>query len=230
MKTHYIQHVPFEDLAGIEPWLIEKDHSVSCTKTFNNEPFPEIDQFDLLIIMGGPMSVNDEKKFPWLYDEKIFIENAIKKGKLVLGICLGAQLIADVLGAKIYKNKHKEIGWFPVTLTEEAEKSKIFNKFPHTFTPFHWHGDMFEIPSGAVKIARSEACRSQAFTMGDNITGLQFHIESTEESIKKLIRHASHEIVAGDYIQNSEEMLSGSKPKIEKIHSLLDTMLKNFLI
>ncbi|MDQ7055614.1 MAG: type 1 glutamine amidotransferase [Persephonella sp.] len=163
MRLHYIQHVHFETPANIFRWAEKKNYTISGTKLFLGEKLPPLEQFDFLIVMGGPMGVYDEDKFPWLTQEKKFIEQCIKADKKILGICLGAQLIADVLGARVYKNSHKEIGWFPVYLTEEGKKSQSFKGFPREFTAFHWHGDTFEVPKGAVHTAFSEGCKNQSF-------------------------------------------------------------------
>lgn len=126
----YLQHVPFEDLVNVTVWAKEKGHSVSGTSLFKGEEFPDVREFDWLIALGGLMNVYEEGRYPWLIREKLFIKRAIKRGKIVLGICLGAQLIADVLGGLVYKNDYKEIGWFPVELTQEALKSRIFSTIP----------------------------------------------------------------------------------------------------
>ena len=114
MKVHYFQHVPFEGLGSIEQWLISKAAQISVTKFYENTNLPEIHEIDWLIIMGGPMSVNNEHTYPWLQAEKKFIAESIANGKIVLGVCLGAQLIASALGAKVYQNQNRDIGWFPV--------------------------------------------------------------------------------------------------------------------
>src|SRR5574341_657976 len=141
MRLHSLQHEPFEGLANIEVWAKNKGHSITRTLLFNNEKLPQISDIDWLIIMGGSMNIYEEEKFPWLAEEKNFIAEAIANKKIVLGVCLGSQLIADVLGGKVSKNRHKEIGWFPVTLTKEARNSSIFSNLPEKFTAFHWHGD-----------------------------------------------------------------------------------------
>lgn len=174
--------------------------------------------------MGGPMGVHDEKKHPWLKAEKQFIENAIKSDKVVIGICLGAQLIADVLGAKVFPSQYKEIGWFPVHLTNEGKK--VLGDFPEDFTAFHWHGDTFDLPSGAKHLAGSVACKNQAF-LYDKVLGLQFHLESTEASVKALIDNCRQEIVPASHIQNEESILNhmDNVPS----NSLLMTKLLNFM-
>ena len=209
MRIHYFQHVPFESPANILNWAKERGHSITGTHLYKNQPFLDFSSFDMLVVMGGPMGVYDDDKYPFLKREKVFIENAINLGKKVLGVCLGAQLIADVLGAKVYKNKYKEIGWFPVNLTEEGKQSYIFKNLPDEFTPFHWHGDTFDLPRGARRIAYNQATQNQAFEIDGRIVGLQFHLETTKESAKELIKNSQEELKEkGKYIQSPEEMLS----------------------
>ncbi len=226
MRIHYLQHVHFETPANILKWADEKNLQVKGTRLFFNEKLPPIDDFDMLVVMGGPMGIYDEKEFPWLVEEKKFIEKAISKNKKVLGICLGAQLIADVLGAKVYKNKYKEIGWFPVFKTEEAKNSKIFYDFPDSFTAFHWHGDTFEIPEGAVHIFYSEGCNNQAFEYNNgNVVALQFHLETNEESAKALIQNSVEELKEkGRFIQEPDYILS-KKENFSQIETLLYRMM-----
>ena len=159
--------------------------------------------------MGGPMNIYEEDRFPWLTREKIFIKDAIDSGKIVLGVCLGAQLIASVLGAKIHKNQYPEIGWFNVWLTDAARKSRVFRRLPERFTVFHWHGDTFDLPPGATWIAESDACRNQAFEYGGGrVIGLQFHLDTTLESIQRLVEHCGNELVPGEYVQSERELLA----------------------
>ena len=224
MNLHYFQHVPFEGLAKIEDWLIQNNLNIRATGFYDDFGMIDIDQIDWLIIMGGPMNVYEDKKYPWLKKEKIIIENCIKKGKKILGICLGAQLIADVLGAKVYKNKFKEIGWFPV-LTENESEHILKNCFPDNMPVFQWHGDTFDIPEGALKLAYSEACQNQGFIYEDRVIGLQFHIESTLESVKKLVTNCRDEIVQGKFIQDEELIIQNTKMFQNKANKLLYKML-----
>ena len=224
MNLHYLQHVPFEGPANIGQWAGLKGHNISRTELFNNETLPETGDFDWLIIMGGPMNIYEEKKYPWLAAEKRFIEKAIAKGKVVLGICLGSQLIADVLGARVYQNSEKEIGWHPVSLTDESKKSSVFRSFPEKFNAFHWHGDTFNLPEGCLKIAGSEACENQAFEYKGRVIGLQFHLESSAESIYLLIQNCSDELVDGRYIQKKEEILS-KEGDVQEIHKTMTLLL-----
>ncbi len=227
MKIHYLQHVPFEGLGSIEPWAKSKGHSLSATRLYNNEPLPKVEDIDSLVIMGGPMNVYEESKYPWLAQEKKFVEQAIENEKIILGICLGSQLIADVLGAKVFQNPYKEIGWFPIELTSEAQTSQVFNVLPKQLTVFHWHGDTFELPSGAARMARSEGCENQAFIYGERVVALQFHLESTKGSVQKIIENCADELVEGRYIQKSEEMLSRSdnfRQINEAMHDILERL------
>ena len=208
MRIHYLQHVPFEGLGNIENWALSKRHQISDTQLYNDEPLPEPEEFDWLIVMGGPMNIYEEDRFPWLAREKTFIKDAIDAGNIVLGVCLGAQLIASVLGAKIHKNQYPEIGWFDVRLTDAASKSRVFRRLPERFAAFHWHGDTFDLPPGAAGIAESDACRNQAFECGGGrVIGLQFHLDTTLESIRRLVEHCGDELVPGEYVQSGDELL-----------------------
>lgn len=206
MRIHYLQHVPFEGLGFIEDWANEKRHSVTATKFFENDPLPEIHDFDLLIILGGPMNIHDEEEHSWLKAEKEFLKAVIGAEKKVLGICLGAQLLANVLGAKVLPNTEKEIGWFPIKKT--ANDSRILYDFPEEFTVFHWHGDTFETPENAHNLWYSEGCKNQAFLYQENVFGLQFHLEVSESAIGNLIENCRQEMTAGKYIQSETEILA----------------------
>lgn len=207
MRVHYFQHVSFEGLGNIEGWLKAKKYTLSSTHFYAADPLPRLDEIDLLIIMGGPMGAYDDEKYPWLTTEKSFIEAAIHAGKKVLGICLGAQLIASVLGAKVYPHNHKEIGWFPLQLTDEGMKSRLFRGFPMEFPAFHWHGDTFICPDGSVRLAETVACRNQAFSYEDRVLGLQFHLDLQRENVEQLIENCGDELTAEQYIQMPEQML-----------------------
>jgi GMP synthase-like glutamine amidotransferase len=230
MRLHSLQHEAFEGLANIEFWAKNRGHSISRTLLFNNEELPDINDFDWLVIMGGSMNVYEEEKYSWLREEKNFIAEAIANKKIVLGVCLGSQLIADILGGRVTKNRYREIGWFPVSLTREAKSSPIFRTLPNKFITFHWHGDTFEIPLGATKIAESEGCENQAFEYG-RVIGLQFHLEYSVESINLMIQNCGDEIVYGKYIQKRDEILSNYKNLPETnliLNLLLDNIEKEF--
>ncbi|MBC8207153.1 MAG: gamma-glutamyl-gamma-aminobutyrate hydrolase family protein [Kiritimatiellales bacterium] len=206
MNIHWLQHVEFEGLGCIEPWLEEHGHDVSCTRFWAGEELPTTCDVDGLIVMGGPMGVTDHAEFPWLAVEKAFIKEIIAHNKPVLGICLGAQLIADVLGAKVWPAKNKEIGFFPIFENENLKADAVGFKPWENQTVFHWHGDTFGIPDGAVRLASSEATENQAFLYKDNVLALQFHLETTQESLLQLYENAADEITAAPFIQPLEAM------------------------
>lgn len=225
MRIHYLQHVPFEGLGFIGRWADGNGHSVTRTALFEGEAFPDLNKFDCLVVMGGPMGVNDESQNAWLTPEIRFIGQVIEAGKQTLGICLGAQLIAKALGARVFKNRQKEIGWHLVEATETASGSSMGGSFPPTFQAFHWHGDTFDLPTGAIHLARSEVCRHQAFSYGENVLSLQFHLESTRESIDSLISNCGDELVPEPYIQ-SEEMIRSQSELIAPSNELMKTILE----
>ena len=227
-RLHVIQHVSFEDLAYLGRWASENNFSVTTTQTFSGGSFPESSEFDWLVILGGPMNIYEEKQYPWLRAEKRLIERAIREQKTVLGICLGAQLMADVLGGPVTKNADKEIGWFPVSLTREARALPCFSGWPDEFMAFHWHGDTFAIPKGAVRIAESKGCANQAFQFGDRAIGLQFHVESLPESIERLINHCGSEMVAGPYIQRPDDIQS-RHGLVKETNRLMEQLLARLL-
>ncbi|MEO8852490.1 MAG: type 1 glutamine amidotransferase [Ginsengibacter sp.] len=208
LRIHYFQHVPFEGLGNIEHWCNENEHTLSCTLFYENSNFPDLQKLDWLIIMGGPMGVNDEKKYGWLSTEKEYINQAIEANKTVIGICLGAQLIAQILGSNVYQNEQKEIGWFPIELTGEARKHKLFSGLKDPITVFHWHGDTFDLPKNSIRIASSEACKNQGFLYQNNVLGLQFHLETTKESLEKMIQNGRAELKKAKLIQTETEIES----------------------
>ncbi|MGJ8690427.1 MAG: type 1 glutamine amidotransferase [Gammaproteobacteria bacterium] len=224
MKAHYLQHVPFEGLGSIEPWLEQAGYEVSCTKLFKVDTFPRLDDFELLIVMGGPMSVNDETEHPWLMKEKAFIKSAIEAGKSVLGICLGAQLITNAMGGEVFQNSEKEIGWFPV----KAVKSNAASVFqlPEETDVFHWHGETFSLPNDAILLAFSAACENQAFQIGSNVIGLQFHLETTPISAQAIVENCNDELVDGEYIQSEASILSTPQNRYLSINSLMARVLE----
>lgn len=224
MRAHYLQHVPFEGLGSIAPWLQKAGYEISCTQLFNTEELPEIADIDLLIVMGGPMSVNDGQEHPWLTAEKQFIKNAVEAEIPVLGICLGAQLIANSMGGKVFQNSVKEIGWFPVKAVQ-PKRSSVF-QFPEETSVFHWHGETFNLPNGAIQIARSDGCENQAFQIGNNIIGLQFHLETTPISAQAIVENCGDELVDGEYIQSEVDILSVPEERYLSINRLMVNVLE----
>jgi GMP synthase-like glutamine amidotransferase len=183
VKVLVFRHVPFEDAGLIAPVLAQ--HGVGCAYADlyrdGGAPTPDITAYQGLIFMGGPMSANDPLRY--LDREKALIAQAAGRGQPLLGVCLGSQLIARTLGAAVGRNPRKEIGWFDIHFTEAAAGDALFGGLPGPETVFHWHGETWELPPGAVRLAGSQACRNQAFRAGGNIYGLQFHLEVTPATI-----------------------------------------------
>jgi GMP synthase-like glutamine amidotransferase len=227
MNVHYFQHVPFEGLGNIELWMKTKSVQLSATKFYEDTYLPKVHEIDWLIVMGGPMSANDEQTYPWLQIEKEFIAEAIATGKVVLGICLGAQLIASALGTRVYPNRNKEIGWFPVERLAQRENTNLKNIFPSQMEVFHWHGDTFDLPVNAVHLARSKGCDNQAFYIGERVLGLQFHLEATSVTVKSLTEHCKNDLVAGSYVQTAAEMLSVPS-RFHRINAVMDALLDHW--
>ena len=206
LRIHYLQHVPFENPGFIPQWAAERGYTIAGSRLYMGGRLPTPELIDLLVIMGGSMSAGDEDRYPWLVAEKRYIEEAISAGKTVLGVCLGAQLIAEVLGGKVVRNEHREIGWFSVRLTPEGAESAIFGVLPAEFIAFHWHGDTFTIPPGCVRVAESDACANQAFEYEGRVFGLQFHLESTGDGVQALLENCSADLTPGPYVQNAAEI------------------------
>lgn len=235
-RIHHLQHVPFEDLGIIKDWISMRDFIHTETHIYKNENLPNVDDIDWLIVLGGPMSVNDEEEIEWLKSEKRLIREAIQKNKTVIGICLGAQLIAEVLGAKVYRNAQKEIGWFPVQSTVIANAPLVissiarnlatkFTELLNNQTVFHWHGETFDLPENTIRLVSSEACKNQAFLYKENVLGLQFHVEMNETSIHKIIENCREELIISDFVQSEETIKNEMEKYIEKNRKLLLEML-----
>jgi GMP synthase (glutamine-hydrolysing) len=205
MRVHSLEHAAGEGAGKIADWARAQGHEFTATRLDLDEPLPEMEAVDLLAIMGGGMNIHQHRDFPWLVREKRFIAKAIAREKAMLGVCLGAQLIADVLGAKICQNPVKEIGWFPVRF---LDRSPPLDGFPESCTVFHWHGDTFEIPRRARRMAESDACANQAFVYGERIVGLQFHIEVTREAAASFAAGSAAELIPACYVQSHEQLLA----------------------
>jgi GMP synthase-like glutamine amidotransferase len=211
LRIHYLQHVPHEGLGSIEDWINSSIHSLTSTMLFEEGKLPDLSEIDWLIVMGGTMSVNDEKEYPWLADEKKFIRKAIDSGKIILGICLGAQLVSASLGARVYKNMEKEIGWYDIELTADALSGGLFNDFGSRFKVFHWHGDTFDLPENATLLASSEACKNQAFIYKDKVLALQFHMEPTWHSLYDMIESGKMDFTPGAYVQSEAQVMNSTQ-------------------
>ena len=223
MKAQIFQHVPFEGLGSIGGWLAGREAEVSWTRWFEEgaEAPESFAKSDLLIVLGGPMSANDE--LPWLGVEREAIRKAMEAGTAVLGLCLGAQQIARVLGARVFPGPEPEIGWWPVEPVAGAN-GPFAGVFPDRFEAFHWHGETFEIPEGAEHLARSEGCDAQAFSYGKRVLALQFHLETTPQAAADLVAHSDDHLKSGRFVQSAATMRSDSR-RFAKANQLMDRVL-----
>ena len=227
-KIHCLQHETFEGLGVIKDWLDDKKFEVKYTHIYKTHKLPDINSIDCLIIMGGPMSVNDETIYPWLTPEKQFILDCINAGKVVIGICLGSQLIANAMGSKVYPNIHKEIGWFPITKTKNTS-SEISTILPEEITVFHWHGETFDLPLGATLIASSEACKNQIFSLSEKVFGFQCHLEIDSKALHGFVEECEEELVPATYIQSAKEMLILEKEYSQNMNTILFSILSKLI-
>ncbi|PKN13834.1 MAG: amidotransferase [Deltaproteobacteria bacterium HGW-Deltaproteobacteria-4] len=224
MHAVILQHHPIEGPGSLAPWLDRHAKTNQIVRLYDGEECPAPDAVDLLIILGGPMSVNDEGEFPWLVAEKVFIRQVIDRQRPVLGICLGSQLIASALGAGVRTNRHKEIGWLPI----EGLTTNTAITLPST-TVFQWHGDTFDLPAGATLLARSAACAHQAFLYKNKVLALQFHLEATPELVQCFIETGSDELVDAPYVQSPQAILATPADFYHAGNQLLEELLSRII-
>ena len=224
MQIEILQHVAFEGPGAILNWAENQQHATNIQHVYQTPITTNIAATDALIILGGPMGANDGSQYSWMNQEKRLVETALKQNIPVLGICLGAQLIADVLGAKISRNREREIGWYPIVSTSQSSKLAL----PPTLTPLHWHGDTFETPINTQNIYKSDGCDNQAF-LGENLLGLQFHLEITSETVLPLIAASSADFQAprSSYVQQPEEILQNNN-RFTQANSMMHELLSMF--
>ena len=193
-----LEHAKEEGAGKIADWAARRGHALQVVRLDLGEPLPGVQAFDVLVMMGGAMNVYQYRDYPWLRRERELVAQAIESGKAVLGVCLGGQMIADVLGARVVQNAEREIGWFPVRQTAAHE---LFAGFPAEYVAFSWHGDTFDLPVGAVRVAESEACANQAFVYGDRVVGLQYHVEVTAEAVRSFLGGEDCVLPEGRFVQ-----------------------------
>lgn len=227
MKFYCLTHVDFEGPANIENWALANGHELITGRSYENE-FPD-QPYDVLVSMGGPMSANDEKELPWLKKEKEIMESAIAKGKKVIGVCLGAQLAANVLGASVKKNPETEIGWFDLSLTTAGQAHPVFERLPQVFPVFHWHGEMFDLPAGAIHVMSSPGCANQGFIYNDQVLGFQFHMEGTAESLIAMMENSLDEMTPGRYVQSQETIRQKTAQLVDQTNSYFNTIMTRFI-
>lgn len=225
MRLHVLKHMPFEGPGAVASWAKERGHSLRTTELDYGQALPQPADFDGLVLMGGPMSVNEEDRYPWLRPEKALVRETLAAGKRILGICLGAQMIASALGAKVRPNGLKEIGWFPLESLPTASGHPLWAPMPRAIPVFHWHGETFDLPPGAVHLARSAACENQAYALGSQVLALQCHLEVDKESLREMVEGGSDEIDPRQPFIQSAGVMLGQPEALERLAPLLRALL-----
>jgi GMP synthase (glutamine-hydrolysing) len=228
MRIDVIEHAANEGPGKIALWAQARGYTLNHVRMDAGAPLPSLDDSGLIVIMGGGMNIYEHRDFPWLVDEKRFLAKAVTREKPLLGICLGAQLLADVLGAKVVQNPHKEVGWWPVRF---LDRSTPFDGFPTECPMFHWHGDTFDVPNRARRIAESDGCPNQAFAFGDHIVGLQFHAEVTATDPAAFCDSAPQDVEDGPFSQSRDAIVAASPDLTAAdrgLHRLLDALVATY--
>lgn len=214
MKITVLQHSTDTPVGTLSDWAEKKGHQLDIRQLFAGADLPHLSQVEWLVILGGPMNVDEHEKHPWLVKEKAFIKQAVAEGRLCLGLCLGGQLLAQALGARVSRHTHWEVGWHPIEFNS-GEKLHMFQ----------WHQDTFEIPDGAQRIATNEVTLNQGFTFKDHVVGLQFHPEATDEWVHECMIESPYP--TGPYVQSPDLLREGLiyRPKMTAwFFKLLDQM------
>ena len=211
MRMHYVRHLLAVGLGNIRPWALRRGWEITETRPYAGESFPGLEGIDLLIVLGGPMGACDEHEHAWLLEELDFVERAIETGIHVLGICLGGQIVARVLGARVVRHRHPELGWHVIESTAEGRlDGRLAPFFAPELAVMQWHFDTFDLPRGAVRLARNEACENQAFSWGANVLGLQFHPELTSEVVADVLKRYDP-LPHGEFVTSADEMLDAAR-------------------
>lgn len=218
MRLWGLQHVPFEGAGCLSNIIDSRDNvSLEMVRLFEGQPLPEVEDVEGVVVFGGPMGVCDDKQYPWLIEEQRFLAQVIEQGQPILGICLGAQLLASVLGARVYPNACKEIGWMPV----DAVAGSVDQSLPGSFMALHWHGDTFDLPSESQQLARTSWCENQAFVWRNQVIGLQFHLEATLESVSRLVENCADELVEpSETVHQGVRILADTRRYVEVANEL----------
>jgi GMP synthase-like glutamine amidotransferase len=226
VKICVLQHAAYEGPGEIATWAKLRGHDVDVRHLYCGDTLPALEEFDLLVIMGGEMNIYQYRDWPWLQAESHFIQGALNAGKPAVGICLGAQFLADALGSRVVQNPVHELGWFPVTWT--AESREIFAELPSASPVLHWHGDRFGLPMGATRLAVSDGCAEQGFLFPGKALGLQFHME-VDPDLVKLYVESQGEWPKGKYVQDPKQILAEAVAHCDRNSALLHGMLDRFV-
>ena len=232
MHIHFIIHESYEGPGAFRQWVKDKSFYQTSTRLYKEEQLPEQLNFDLLVVLGGPQSpLTTELDCAYfnVHREVRFISKCISEGKAIVGVCLGAQLIGEALGAKFEPSPHKEIGFFPITITAKGKENKMFNHFQSLEVVGHWHNDMPGLLPTSKVLAHSEGCPRQIVEYSDIVYGFQCHLEFTQDSVKDLVASAFDDILVNDnqWVQETSEIMSF---KTQSMNHLLYEFLDHIVI
>lgn len=222
-----VEHVPWEHLDQWAPELQARGVAVRPVHLYDGEPFPALDDVRAVVVLGGPMNVHQEAKYPFLGEEGRFIRETVDRGIPYLGVCLGAQLLAKALGARVYANPVKEIGYYSIALTEAGRSDALLAGLPSPFATFQWHGDTFDLPAGTELLATSPTCPHQAFRYGTRAYALQFHLEAGPEMVADWSRRYPRELASLGL--NGALLRAGAAQHEAELRRMRRTVLDNFL-
>jgi GMP synthase-like glutamine amidotransferase len=226
MKFHVLQHAAYEGPGEIGTWIQKRGHAMAVTHLYNGEPLPTLQDFDALVVMGGEMNIYEDRDWPWLKTERAFVSAVLTSGKPVAGICLGAQFLADALGARVVQNPEHELGWFPIEWTPEAITAYL-PRLVEPSTVLHWHGDTFNLPDGATPLASSEGCSEQGFVIPGKCLALQFHME-VDPGLVKLYVSSQVEWPVGRFVQKPDAINAEARKHCTQNRELLHGLLDKF--
>lgn len=227
-RFHCLRHVNFEGLSAIQRWLDQQGYPIQTTNVRNGDTLPPVDDFDALIILGGPQSARQLDQHPYLYQEIEFIQSVLATNKPMLGICLGAQLIAHALGAPAEKSPEPEIGFFDCELTEAGKQDPVLGPLGTPFLVQHYHADMPGLNQQMELLATSQGCPRQAFKYGDQVYGFQFHLEIDRNQAERMIEHAGDDLTQQrPFIQSAAQLLAGDFEQVnQRLFTVLDRLFK----